>query len=109
MQLLVVTAEALSQLKQALTEDAPTALGVRVGVRGGGCSGYQYALEFTEETMEGDWVQELDGIKVYIDAMSAPYIRGTTLSFETNLMGAGFKFTNPNAVRTCGCGSSFSA
>ena len=108
MELVTVTSEALDQLKLALTEDAPQALGVRVGVQGGGCSGYTYVLEFTEEEMPGDWIQEVSGVKVYVDPMSAPYIRGTTLDFVTSLMGAGFKFSNPNSVRTCGCGSSFS-
>lgn len=82
--------------------------GLRVSVVGGGCSGFQYSLSF-DTHKEGDTVQELEGIKVFIDEVSLPYIAGTTLDYVEGLHAAGFRFDNPRASRTCGCGSSFSA
>jgi iron-sulfur cluster assembly accessory protein len=82
--------------------------GLRIGVTGGGCSGFQYQLQFDTEK-EGDRVAMLDGVRVLIDEISLPYIAGTTLDYVEGLHGAGFKFDNPRASRTCGCGSSFSA
>jgi iron-sulfur cluster insertion protein len=82
--------------------------GLRIGVVGGGCSGFQYQLQFDTEK-EGDRVAMLDGVRVLIDEISMPYIAGTTLDYVEGLHGAGFKFDNPRASRTCGCGSSFSA
>lgn len=82
--------------------------GLRIGVVGGGCSGFQYSLNFDTEK-EGDRVAAFEGIRVLIDEISLPYIAGTTLDYVEGLHGAGFKFDNPRASRTCGCGSSFSA
>jgi iron-sulfur cluster assembly accessory protein len=82
--------------------------GLRVGVVGGGCSGFQYTMAF-DDFKEGDIVTEFDGIKVYIDEVSMPYIAGVTLDYVEGLHNAGFRFENPRASRTCGCGSSFSA
>ena len=82
--------------------------GLRIGVVGGGCSGFQYQLNFDAEK-DGDRVVDLDGVKVLVDDFSLPYIAGTTLDFVEGLHGAGFRFDNPRAQRTCGCGSSFSA
>jgi iron-sulfur cluster assembly accessory protein len=75
---------------------------------GGGCSGFQYSLNF-DAPKDGDSVTEFDGFRVYIDEISLPYIAGTTLDYIEGLHGAGFKFDNPRASRVCGCGSSFSA
>ena len=82
--------------------------GLRIGVTGGGCSGFQYQLQFDAEK-EGDRVTVIEGVRVLIDEFSLPYIAGTTLDYVEGLHGAGFKFDNPRASRTCGCGSSFSA
>ena len=82
--------------------------GLRVSVVGGGCSGFQYSLSFDGQK-EGDVVADFDGVKVFIDEVSLPYLAGTTLDYVEGLHGAGFKFDNPRATRTCGCGSSFSA
>ena len=82
---------------------------LRVGVKGGGCSGLEYFLDFAKEPVKGDRVFEQHGLRVFVDPKSYLYLIGTTLDFEEGLMNAGFKFTNPNANRTCGCGSSFSA
>jgi|SRR5581483_4354270 len=82
--------------------------GLRIGVVGGGCSGFQYQLNFDIQK-EGDRVVEMDGVRVFVDDFSMPYIAGTTLDYVEGLHGAGFRFDNPRASRTCGCGSSFSA
>ncbi|HVA77515.1 MAG TPA: iron-sulfur cluster assembly accessory protein [Candidatus Binataceae bacterium] len=82
--------------------------GIRISVVGGGCSGFQYQIKFDTEK-DGDRVAEFDGMRVYIDDFSLPYIAGTTLDFVEGLHGAGFRFDNPRASHTCGCGSSFSA
>ncbi len=81
--------------------------GLRVAVRGGGCSGFEYALDYENEARETDWVYEQSGLTVYVDAVSARYLQGTSIDYVLGMAGAGFKFNNPNAAGTCGCGSSF--
>jgi len=80
--------------------------GLRVGVRGGGCSGFQYQLAFDEER-PGDVVFEDHGLKLLVDGQSLPYVDGSTIDYMESLQGAGFQVTNPNVVAACGCGSSF--
>ena len=80
--------------------------GLRVGVRGGGCSGFQYQLAFDEQR-ENDAVFESHGLKLLVDSESLPFLRGSTIDYEESLQGAGFKVNNPNVVAACGCGSSF--
>lgn len=82
--------------------------GMRIGVVGGGCSGFQYSLKF-DTKQDGDRVMDLGGVLVLVDEISLPYIAGTTLDYVEGLHGAGFRFDNPRASHTCGCGSSFSA
>jgi iron-sulfur cluster assembly protein len=82
------------------------AAGLRVGVRGGGCSGFQYALAFDEQRA-GDLVFEDKGIRLLVDNPSLPYVQGSTIDFVDGLQGAGFKVENPNVIAACGCGSSF--
>lgn len=82
--------------------------GLRVAVRGGGCSGFEYALDFEQEARPTDTVMEYDGLRVYVDPVSARYLQGTEIDYVMGMAGAGFKFHNPRAVGTCGCGSSFS-
>jgi iron-sulfur cluster assembly accessory protein len=82
--------------------------GLRVSVVGGGCSGFQYSLDFDTQK-DGDVVSTFDGVRVLVDEVSLPYLAGTTLDYVEGLHGAGFKFDNPRASRVCGCGSSFSA
>lgn len=81
--------------------------GLRIAVVGGGCSGFQYQLKFDTEK-DGDRVVSFNGVRVMVDDFSMPYIAGTTLDYVEGLHGAGFRFDNPRASRTCGCGSSFS-
>jgi iron-sulfur cluster insertion protein len=92
------------QQKEGLTAEH----GLRIAVVGGGCSGFQYSLNF-DTRKDGDQVSELDGVSVLVDEISLPYIAGTTLDYVEGLHNAGFRFDNPRATRTCGCGSSFSA
>jgi iron-sulfur cluster assembly protein len=81
---------------------------IRVSVKGGGCSGLMYDLEFDEKQEENDQVFEDKGVKIFVDKKSILYLVGTTLDFSDGLNGKGFQFVNPNASRTCGCGESFS-
>jgi iron-sulfur cluster assembly protein len=90
----------------AQQEGQVQAAGLRVGVRGGGCSGFQYLLAFDEQR-DGDTVIETSGIKLLVDEASAPYVRGATVDYVESLQGAGFQVNNPNVVAACGCGSSF--
>lgn len=80
--------------------------GLRVGVRGGGCSGFQYALAFDTER-PGDHVFEDHGLRLLVDGPSLPYVRGAIVDYVESLQGAGFKVENPNVIAACGCGSSF--
>jgi iron-sulfur cluster assembly protein len=98
-------AEKVREFLDAQSAVADTA-GLRVGVRGGGCSGFQYALAFDEQR-SGDVVFEDKGIRLLVDQPSLPYVRGSVIDFVDGLQGAGFKVDNPNVIAACGCGSSF--
>jgi iron-sulfur cluster assembly protein len=103
-----VTSKAASQVKQIMQENnIPESNGLRVGVKGGGCSGLQYTLGFDNNPKEGDTVIDYEGIKLFVDGKSLFYLTGTVLDFTDGLNGKGFIFDNPNAVKTCGCGESF--
>jgi iron-sulfur cluster assembly accessory protein len=105
-----LTVKAVEMVKAAMQrESLGPEHGLRVGVVGGGCSGFSYSMSFDAEQRPDDVVIETGGIRVLIDAASREYLEGTTLDYVSGLHGAGFKFDNPKAQRTCGCGSSFSA
>ena len=104
---LELTAKAIEMAKNAISKDGLQGWGLRVGVVGGGCSGFSYNLNFEEKAKADDTVLTLDGLEVFVDETSMPYLRGMTIDYVSGLHGAGFKFLNPNATRTCGCGSSF--
>lgn len=89
---------------QSLPEDTV----LRVGVKGGGCSGFSYSLGFDDQLGENDQIFETEGFKIVCDDKSFLYLNGVQVDFEESLMGRGFKFGNPNASKTCGCGESFS-
>ncbi|MCB1033590.1 MAG: iron-sulfur cluster assembly accessory protein [Acidobacteria bacterium] len=89
-------------------EGIDVSFGLRVAVRGGGCSGFEYALDFEEDARDNDWVYLQGDLKVMVDPVSARYLEGTEIDYVLGTTGAGFKFNNPNAVGSCGCGSSFS-
>ena len=103
-----VTPAAVEAIKNAISQEGEDGDGLRVSVVGGGCSGYQYGLEFEKEMRVGDLELKYDEVSIYLDPVSAGMLRGTTIDFVSGLNGTGFKFINPNANRTCGCGSSFS-
>jgi iron-sulfur cluster assembly protein len=88
--------------------EEPRTFYLRVGVRGGGCSGFTYTLDLTESVGEMDEQWEQHGIRIICDSKSQLYLGGTTIDFKDELMGRGFVFSNPNATSSCGCGSSFS-
>jgi iron-sulfur cluster assembly protein len=98
-------AEKVQEFLASQNADVQTS-GLRVGVRGGGCSGFQYALAFDTER-SGDEVFEDRGLRLLVDRESLPYVRGAVIDYVDNLQGAGFKVENPNVVAACGCGSSF--
>ena len=100
----------VAELLDKEREDEPTTgdLALRVAVKPGGCSGYSYEMFFDAEVMTDDVVREFGTVKVVVDAASAELLTGSTLDYSDGLQGAGFNITNPNATRTCGCGSSFS-
>ncbi len=91
-----------------LLSKRPDRIGLRVGVRGGGCSGFTYFLEFEDKINANDRELESHGVKIIVDPKSYLYLMGIEVDYLDNLNGAGFKFNNPNARRTCGCGESFS-
>ena len=103
--MITLTEFAANKIKTLLTEKEET--GIRAGVQGGGCSGFTYRLKF-DNPKESDRILESHGVKIYIDAKSYLYLMGTVIDFVDELNQSGFKFINPNAKRTCGCGESFS-
>lgn len=104
-----LTERAVKEVHRILSDqNLPTGTALRVGVKGGGCSGFSYTLGFDEKSKENDQVHEVDGVRVVCDPKSFLYLSGTSIDFEDSLMGRGFKFGNPNASKTCGCGESFS-
>lgn len=103
-----ITDKAVKEIKKIMEENKiPEGYGLRVGVKGGGCSGLTYTLGFDAEERTGDNILEKDGIKIFIDMKSSLYLSGTEIDYTDGLTGKGFVFNNPNAVKTCGCGSSF--
>lgn len=98
---------AVSEVKRILEKQSNPALGLRLGVKGGGCSGLSYAMGFDTQK-EGDNIFDFEGLKVFVDPKSYLYLKSTMLDFHDGLEGRGFKFVNPNAQKTCGCGESFS-
>lgn len=104
-----LTDKAAAEVLRLIEAEKLTGHYLRVGVQGGGCSGLQYSLNFDTEIDKLDKVFDIKGVKVVVDLKSALYLQGTTLDFVQSLTGGGFKFINPNASHSCGCGSSFSA
>ena len=103
-----LTPKAVEKVKEILSQQDPAPAGLRVGVVGGGCSGFSYSMSFENTAGMMDKTFEFDGLKVFVDATSAMYLNGCIVDYVETLEGAGFKFENPNVKSTCGCGSSFS-
>ena len=103
-----VTASAAERIKAVLEDEKKISGGLRLGVRGGGCSGLNYVMRFENGQRTGDRVFEKDGARVFVDLKSLLYLKGTTLDWQGDFMQQGFTFVNPNAKNTCSCGISFS-
>src|SRR6204780_1961470 len=102
-----LTSSAVNKVKEIMGQQNPVPAGLRIGVVGGGCSGFSYSMQFENAAGMMDKVFDMDGLKVYVDATSVMYLNGCIVDYLETLEGAGFKFENPNVKRTCGCGSSF--
>lgn len=103
-----ITERARTEVRRIMDDQKlPEATALRVGIKGGGCSGFSYTLGFDDQVGEADQVFEVEGVRVVCDPKSFLYLNGTEVDFEESLMGRGFKFGNPNASKTCGCGESF--
>jgi iron-sulfur cluster assembly accessory protein len=102
-----LTPNAIAKVKGIMAQQNPVPAGLRVGVVGGGCSGFSYSLQFDTGAGMMDKVFDMDGLKVFVDATSIMYLNGCRVDYVETLEGAGFKFENPNVKSTCGCGSSF--
>jgi len=106
--MITLTPTAVQEVKRLLQEEQKPNLALRVGVKGGGCSGFSYVMGLEEAVQKPyDTVLEQDGVKILVDAKSHLYLDGTTVDFKNGLVGGGFEFQNPLAKKSCGCGSSF--
>ncbi|NVK11369.1 MAG: iron-sulfur cluster insertion protein ErpA [Gammaproteobacteria bacterium] len=105
---LFITENTIAKVRELVEEEGNPDLKLRVFVTGGGCSGFQYGFSFDETVEEDDTPIEVDGITVVLDAMSYPYLVGSTVDYESGLQGSRFVVNNPQATATCGCGASFS-
>lgn len=104
----ILTPTAIGKVKEIMTQQNPVPTGLRIGVVGGGCSGFSYSMSFENASGVMDKVYNFDDLKVFVDATSAMYLNGCIVDYVETLEAAGFKFENPNVKSTCGCGSSFS-
>ena len=105
---ITLTPNAVTKVKEIMAQQNPVPSGLRVGVVGGGCSGFSYSMSFENGAGMMDKTFDMDGLKVYVDGTSVMYLNGCVVDYVETLEGAGFKFENPNVKSTCGCGSSFS-
>ena len=105
---LALTPKAVEMIRHTRAQEGlDPSSALRVAVMGGGCSGFQYALDFDQEQRPTDQVLEYEDLRVFVDPVSSRYLKGTTIDYVLGMSGAGFKFLNPNATGSCGCGSSF--
>lgn len=106
--LITITPKAATKVREFMKQEGRDDLYLRIYVSGGGCAGLSYGMGFEEKPDEDDTIIEGEGIKILVDSYSSNYLRGTEIDYIETLMGAGFKINNPNVVRTCSCGHSFS-
>ena len=104
-----LTPKAIDRIRQVFVKQGIEGGGLRLGVQGGGCSGLSYLIRFEKQERPTDQVLEFDGVKVFVDPKSLLYLDGMTLDYKESLMQSGFVFDNPNAKKSCGCGTSFTA
>jgi len=104
--MITLTPDAIAKVKSILTEHKDET-GLRIAVVGGGCSGFQYQMTLDKEPREDDKIMDMEGLKVFVDPQSLVYLNGTKVDYVDGLNGSGFKFDNPNAKASCGCGDSF--
>ena len=105
----MLTPQAIAKVREIMATQDPLPAGLRIGVVGGGCSGFQYSMAFENQAGMMDKVFNFDDLKVFVDATSLMYLNGCTVDYVESLEAAGFKFDNPQVKSTCGCGSSFKA
>jgi len=105
---MVLSNSAANKIRELVLEEQNPDLKLRVYIIGGGCSGFQYGFAFEEESEEGDFIIDNDGVEMMVDPMSYPYLMGSVVNYKEDLQGSRFVIENPNAKTTCGCGSSFS-
>ncbi len=106
-QVIILTPSAIEEVKRLLAEEKDQNLFLRLGVAAGGCSGMSYSMAFDNNPSEFDREFDFDGVKVRVDLKALMYLAGTTIDYKGGMLGGGFSFGNPNAKRSCGCGSSF--
>ncbi|MBM3748064.1 MAG: iron-sulfur cluster assembly accessory protein [Acidobacteria bacterium] len=104
-----VTPKAVQKIKEQFARHNVTSGGLRLGVQGGGCSGLSYLFRLEAQPRPSDQVYEFEGVKIFVDPKSLLYLEGMTLDYQESLLHSGFAFENPNAKKSCGCGSSFTA
>ena len=102
-----LTEKAISHVKSLIADNDLDGFGLRVAISAGGCSGYSYILDVVDDVEEDDFVFDVEGLPVYCDPKSHSFVDGIIIDYESSLMGGGFKFDNPKAKRSCGCGTSF--
>ena len=107
--MITLTDKAANKVKEILESEKKQDHALRIGVKGGGCSGFEYTLDLDKLFSESDQVFNDKGVQIVIDARSFIYLNGTEVDYLENLTGSGFSFSNPNATRSCGCGNSFQA
>lgn len=107
--MLTLTDNAIKAVRQFIQGSATPVAGLRIKVTGGGCSGFQYGMTLEASAAEDDTVVDCGGLSVFVDPFSAPLLQGVTVDFVDSIEGSGFKFENPNAKASCGCGNSFAA
>src|SRR5258708_3977297 len=105
--LVTLTPKAVGELRKLITDEGRDGIGLRVFVSPGGCSGLSYGMSLEEQSDDGDFVAEQEGLKIFIDEFSANFVRGSQIDYMSGLMGAGFTVHNPNAKKSCACGQSF--
>ena len=105
--MVILTESAQMELRRIMGSEGESNKGIRLGVKGGGCSGFSYVMQFADNTQETDVVINEDRVPLYIDPKSMVYLDGIQIDYQSDILNRGFRFNNPNATKSCGCGTSF--